>query len=93
MPVSARRKDDVIQIRASKDAKALIMRAADLRGQRLSEFMLDSARRSAEETLLDNALFSLDAKAHARFVALLDEPPAPAPEAIERFRRKAPWAE
>jgi uncharacterized protein (DUF1778 family) len=93
MANSPRRKDDVIQIRASKDAKALIMRAADLRGQRLSEFMLASARRSAEETLLDNAFFSLDAKAHAQFVALLDKPPAPAPEVVERFRRRSPWAE
>ena len=84
-------KDDVIQIRASRDAKSLIQRAANLRKQKLSEFMLESARVSAEETILDSCLFSLDAEAHARFLALLDNPPAPSPEVVARFRRKAPW--
>ncbi len=35
------RKDDVIQIRASADTKAILNHAASLRGQKLSEFMLD----------------------------------------------------
>jgi uncharacterized protein (DUF1778 family) len=93
MPVSSRRKDDVIQIRASREAKALIMRGADLRGQKLSEFMLESARRTAEEAILNTTFFALDDGAHERFLALLDNPPPPDPEVIKRFRRKAPWAE
>ena len=47
----AARKDDVIQIRASAGTKAILNRAAGLRGQKLSEFMLDSARRQAEEMI------------------------------------------
>jgi Protein of unknown function (DUF1778) len=43
MPAPARRKDDVIQIRALAEAKAILNRAAALRGQELSEFMLESA--------------------------------------------------
>ena len=43
------RKDDIIQIRAPAETKAMLNRAAQLRGQKLSEFMLDSARRQAEE--------------------------------------------
>jgi uncharacterized protein (DUF1778 family) len=68
------RKDDVIQIRASAETKAVLNRAAALRGQKLSEFMLDSARRQAEEAILDQRIFFLDAKAHERFLALLDSP-------------------
>jgi uncharacterized protein (DUF1778 family) len=68
------RKEDVIQIRASADTKAVLNRAAALRGQKLSEFMLDSARRQAEEAILDQRIFSLDAKAHGKFLALLDSP-------------------
>ena len=91
MPVSGPRKDDVIQIRASREAKALIMRAAELKQQKLSEFMLESARRSAEETILDTAVFRLTDEEHTRFLALLDNPPAPTPDVVARFRRKAPW--
>jgi uncharacterized protein (DUF1778 family) len=91
MPASARRKDEVIQIRASGEAKAVLNRAAALRGQKLSEFMLESARRQAEETILDQRTFFLDESAHVRFLALLDAPPKPAGQARARFRRKPPW--
>jgi uncharacterized protein (DUF1778 family) len=66
MPAAPRRKDKVIQIRASAEAKAMLNRAAALRGQKLSEFMLESARRSAEETILDQRMFFLHDAAHAR---------------------------
>jgi uncharacterized protein (DUF1778 family) len=91
MPAPARRKDDVIQIRASAEAKAVLNRAAALRGQKLSEFMLESARRQAEETILDQRTFFLDDDAHARFLALLDSPPKPSVKARARLNRKAPW--
>ena len=60
MSAPARRKDDVIQIRTSAEAKAILNRAATLRGQKLSEFMLQSARRQAEETILDQRTFFLE---------------------------------
>ena len=91
MSAPARRKDEVIQIRASAEAKAILNRAAGLRGQKLSEFMLDSARRQAEETILDQRTFFLDEDAHARFLALLDSPPKPSAEIRARLNRKAPW--
>jgi uncharacterized protein (DUF1778 family) len=91
MPTSARRKDEVIQIRASAEAKAILNRAAALRGQKLSEFMLESARRQAEETILDQRTFFLDDDAHARFLALLDSPPKHSDKARARLNRKAPW--
>ncbi len=91
MPTPTRRKDDVIQIRASAEAKAILNRAAALRGQKLSEFMLESARRQAEETILDQRTFFLDDDAHARFLELLDSAPAPSAKARARLRRKMPW--
>ena len=91
MPSSTRRKDDMIQIRASAEAKAMLNRAAALRGQKLSEFMLESARRHAEDTILDQRAFFLDDAAHARFFALLDTPPKPSARVRDRLNRKAPW--
>jgi uncharacterized protein (DUF1778 family) len=85
------RKDDVIQIRASAETKAILNRAASLRGQKLSEFMLESARRQAEETMLDQRTFFLDPKSHERFLAMLDNPPKPSRELRATMRRKPSW--
>ena len=88
---SRARKDDIIQIRASAETKAILNRAAALRGQKLSEFMLDSARRQAEEALLDQRVFFLEPQAYEAFLALLDAPAKPVPQLTELMRRKAPW--
>jgi uncharacterized protein (DUF1778 family) len=85
------RKDDVIQIRASAHTKAILNRAATLRGQKLSEFMLDSARREAEETILDQRSFFLDSGAHEKFLAMLDAPAGPTKELRALMRRKPSW--
>ena len=85
------RKDDIIQIRASAETKAILNRAAALRGQKLSEFMLESARQHAEDTLLDQRVFFLEPQAYDAFLALLDAPSEPAAPLAEQMRRKAPW--
>lgn len=87
------RKDDVIQIRASAETKAVLNRAAALRGQKLSEFMLDSARRQAEEALLDQRVFFLDPKAHEKFLALLDAPAKLHNRLKALMKRKPAWEE
>lgn len=87
----ATRKDDVIQIRASAGTKAILSRAASLRGQKLSEFMLDSARRQAEETILDQRTFFLDPDAHEQFLKLLDTPATPSAELRALMGRKPVW--
>lgn len=91
MPAQPQRKDDVIQIRASAETKALLQSAAAARGQKLSEFMLDTARRQAEETLLERRIFFLEEDVHARLLDLLDHPPALPDAARVRLKRKAPW--
>jgi uncharacterized protein (DUF1778 family) len=88
---AASRKDDVIQIRASAGTKAILNRAAALRGQKLSEFMLDSARRMAEETILDQRSFFLDPAAHEKFLAMLDTPAKPSAELRARMQKKPVW--
>jgi len=85
------RKDDIIQIRAPAETKAMLNRAAQLCGQKLSEFMLDSARRQAEEAILDQRVFFLDAKAHDAFLALLDAPAKPNRALRALMARKPAW--
>lgn len=85
------RKDDVIQIRTSGETKALLQRAAEIRGQKLSEFVLSSARAQAEDAILDQRLFILSPEDHDKFLKMLDEPFEPSAEAIERMNRKPVW--
>jgi uncharacterized protein (DUF1778 family) len=88
---AGRRKDDVIQMRTSAETKAILNRAAALRGQKLSEFMLESARRQAEETILDQRTFFLDAEAHEKFLARLDSPTKQNQELRSLLRREPSW--
>jgi uncharacterized protein (DUF1778 family) len=88
---AASRKDEVIQIRASVETKAILNRAAMLRGQKLSEFMLDSARRQAEESILDQRTFFLDPKVHEKFLAMLDSPAKPNKALRALMKRKPSW--
>jgi uncharacterized protein (DUF1778 family) len=88
---TAARKDHTIRIRTFAETKTILNRAAALRGQKLSEFMLDSARRQAEETILDQRAFFLDPKAHARFLAVLDRPARSIETVRARLRRKPSW--
>ena len=85
------RKDDVIQIRTSVETKAILNRAAALRGQKLSEFMLDSARRQAEDAILDQRVFFLTPDAHEAFLALLDAPAQPTKALQTLLKRKPAW--
>ncbi len=87
----ATRKDDLIQIRASAATKAILNRAAAMRGQKLSEFILESARARAEETILDQRLFALDDRAYKEFLAMLDAPVKPNKALRARMKRKPAW--
>ena len=89
--VGPARKDDVIQIRASAETKSILTRAASLRGQKLSEFMLESARRQAEDTILDQRVFFLGPKAHEAFLAMLDEPAQNVAELRARLTKPPAW--
>lgn len=91
MTAAASRKSDVIQIRVSAETKALFNQAASLRGQRLSEFMVASAREKAEDALLDQRVFFFSDEDHEAFLKLLDSPPPMSKEARARLNRKPLW--
>ena len=64
-----------VNLRMRDDTRALIDQAAKAQGKSRSEFMIDAARRAAEEALLDQALIRVNHADYDRFVALLDQPP------------------
>jgi uncharacterized protein (DUF1778 family) len=80
-----------INLRASAEQKALIDRAASRLGKTRTEFMLDSAREAAENTLLDQRLFLLGDSDYERFVARLDAPVVPSDALKRLLATPAPW--
>lgn len=80
-----------VNLRVREDIRALIDQAARSQGKSRSEFMIDAARRAAEDALLDQTLVRVDAETYARFLQVLDQPPAG--EGFERLMRApTPWA-
>jgi len=53
--------------------------------------MLESACREAEDVLLDQRVFTLDAEAYEKFIALLDAPPSDNPRLHKLMTTPAPW--
>ena len=80
-----------ISIRAKAGQRDLIDQAADRLGRSRSDFMLEAACRQAEDVLLDQTYFALDAKGFAAFQDLLDNPPAPTDRLRRMLRAQAPW--
>ena len=80
-----------INIRAKARQRDLIDQAAEKLGRSRSDFMLDAACRKAEDTLLDQAFFTVDAGAFAKFQALVDRPLPPTDRLRRLLKTKAPW--
>jgi uncharacterized protein (DUF1778 family) len=79
-----------VNLRVREDIRDLIDRAAQSQGKSRSEFMIDAARRAAEDALLDQTLVRVDAQTYAHFLNVLDQPPSG--EGYERLMQAAkPW--
>ena len=80
-----------INIRAKIRQRDLIDQAAHRLGRSRSDFMLEAACRAAEDVLLDQAFFTVDAGTYAKFNALIDQP-LPATDKLRRLMNtRAPW--
>ena len=80
-----------INLRIEPSTRDLIDAAAGVLGKSRTEFMLDSARRDAVDTLLDQRLFVLEADRFDAFVAALDRPPAPNAKLKALMKRRPAW--
>jgi uncharacterized protein (DUF1778 family) len=80
-----------INIRAKARQRDLIDRAAERQGRSRSDFMLDASCREAEDVLLSQTFFTVDADTFAKFEALLDKPLPPTDKLRRLLKTKAPW--
>lgn len=84
-------KRETLNIRIKPEVRDLIDRAAKSRGKNRTDFILDSARVAAEDTLLDQVIMSVSPQAFEQFQARLDMPPKPNDRLLKTMRTPAPW--
>ena len=80
-----------INIRARVRQRDLIDMAAEKLGRTRSDFMLEASCQKAEDILLDQAFFTVDAAAFAKLREMLDKPLPPTDKLRRLLLTKAPW--
>jgi len=85
------RKRQSLNLRIKAEERSLIDRAAKTLGKNRTDFVLDAARRAAEDALLDRTVLTVSPKAYAEFMARLDAPPQPNERLRKTLRTVAPW--
>jgi uncharacterized protein (DUF1778 family) len=80
-----------LNLRIKPELRGLIDRAAQLAGKNRTDFVLEAARRAAEDALLDRIMFSVSPKAYAEFLKRLDAPPQPNERLRRTMQAPAPW--
>ena len=82
---------ETLNLRIKADDRGLIDRAAQLTGKTKTDFVLEAARRAAEDALLDRTLFVVGPAALDAFHARLDEKPHPNEKLRRALETPAPW--
>ena len=88
---TAKQPRETLNLRIPAAERSLIDRAAASAGKTRTDFVLEAARRAAEETLLDRALMVVSPKAYDEFRARLDRPAQPNKRLKRTMRAKPPW--
>jgi len=70
-------KQERLEARVSRELKALLQRAADLEGRSLTDFLVSSGVKAAQETIQRNEQIRLTTRDSAAFVEGLLNPVAP----------------
>ena len=82
---------EALNLRIKPEVRDLIDRAAELAGKNRTDFVLDAARRAAEDTLLDRTVFTVSPKVYRQFLDRLDAPPKPSTRLLKTMQSRAPW--
>ena len=80
-----------LNLRIKPEERGLIDRAAKTLGKTRTDFVLDAARRAAEDALLDRTVLTVSPKAYADFLARLEASPQPSERLQQTMKTSAPW--
>ncbi|MBV8732766.1 MAG: DUF1778 domain-containing protein [Acidobacteriia bacterium] len=76
-----------LEARISREALALVRRAAEIQGRSVSDFVVAAAEDAAQKTVAEVELIRLSRAAQEKFAELLLHPPAPVPALKKAFDR------
>ena len=76
-----------LEARITREALAVVRRAAEIQGRSVSDFVVAAAQESAQRTITEIEVIRLSREAQEKFAALLLRPPAPAPALKKAFKR------
>ena len=91
MTIHEPKRRETLNIRIRASDRGLIDRAAEATGKTRTDFVLEAARRAAEEALLDRTRIVVSPEAYAEFVKRLDAPPGPNDRLRRTMQTKPPW--
>lgn len=80
-----------VNLRIREETRALIDRAARAQGRSRSDFMIEAARRAAEDAILDQTVIVTDRASYGRFLEMLDRPPQSNETLRQLMQTPAPW--
>jgi uncharacterized protein (DUF1778 family) len=76
-----------LEARISREALAMVRRAAEIQGRSVSDFVVAAAQEAAQKAVTEIEIIRLSRKAQEQFVELLLHPPALAPALKRAFER------
>lgn len=80
-----------LNLRIKPEDKVLIDRAARAAGKNRTEFVLEAARRAAEEMLADFRVVNVSPDVYQQFLDKLDMPPKTNEKLIKTMQSQPPW--
>ena len=82
-------KSERIELRVSAKQKDTFARAAEARGETMTDFINGAAAAAAEEALASRTSFALSHEQWTAFVAALDRPPKPKKRLAKLLKKKS----
>jgi uncharacterized protein (DUF1778 family) len=79
-----------LNLRIEKEDEDLFKRAAMVRRESLTQFLVESGRERAERLLADRTSFRVDSEAWQEIVAIMDQPAKVRPQLAKLFSRPRP---
>lgn len=88
MPQQTTARTARLEARITREALAVVRRAAEIQGRSVSDFVVAAAREAAQRTITEIEVIRLSREAQEKFTALLLRPPAPVPALKKAFERR-----
>jgi len=87
MPQPTTRRTARLEARITREALAVVRRAAEIQGRSVSDFVVAAAQEAAQKTVTEIEVIRLSREAQEKFVKLMLNPSEPTPALRKAFRR------